>query len=194
MPAITHSVLPINIQAQRLGYKFVTEDERKSQLPYSVLIESARQNLPADHPERQRLEKEAKVSQQYAECPRIEITGRDFNSDNFLQAIAHVCKWMRNECAKLERMGRLNPKSELAKMYYADEIEEHYIKVQGAFCYFKKSKLPRKKRILVNTLFNDAIEYYRRQRNAQARANYKVRKLKKQLAEEGIANIEAYKI
>lgn len=194
MSAFVHSILPTSAQAERLGYKFVTEAERKAQLPYSVLIESARQNLPADHPERQRIEAQQKASQEYSETPRIELTERDFKSDRFMESLAHICSVMRSECQKLQNFGRLDPKSVIAKMWSAGELEEHYLKVHGAFCYFKKSKLPREKRILVNTLFNDAIEHYRRQRNAQARTNYKVRKIKKQLAEEGIADVDIHKL
>lgn len=181
MPII-QSILPVTAQAERLGLRIVTEAERAEELPYYVRMESARQNLPADHPERKRIEAQQKESQKYSETPRIELTERDFNSDRFMRSLEHVCKCMREECRKLSNINRLDEKSELAKMWRAGEIEEHFIKVHGAFCYFKKSKLPRKKRIIVNTLFNDAIEHFRRVRNAHARANYRARKYKRLLA------------
>lgn len=191
MNIISHSVLPVALQRARFGPLVNTHREH---IPYSVLIESARQNLPADNPERIRIEQEKKEALQYAETPRIEITERDFKSDKFLDALAFVCARIRNECRKLELLGRLDYKAEIAKMYRADELEEHYIKVQGAFCYFKKSKLPRTKRVIVSTLFNSAIEYYRQKRNAEARTNYRIRKIKNALAEEGVENFEVKKI
>ena len=120
----------------------------------------------------------ANETKEYLKSPLITITREIFRSQKFLDCIGYVCYTLREELLKLRRQGKLIESSSIAKLLNAGELEEHYILVNGAFIQHKKSDLPKWKRDIVYNVYLKSIEHYRRIRNAEARARYRLRRLK----------------
>lgn len=123
----------------------------------------------------------------------IEYTERIYKSQLFFECMSNAVNIAIKQLQVLKYNGTLHS-CPLVTLWKRGRLTPEYMRVEGTLIHFGKSKLPRAERDAIKLFFNTVLDDYRRCRNAENRANYKVRRIKQQLADEGITDIKVNKI
>lgn len=121
----------------------------------------------------------------------IEYTERIYKSQLFFECMCNAVNIAIKQLQVHKHNGTLNS-GPLVAIWKRGDLTPEYMRAEGTIVHFGKSKLPRAERDAIKLFFNTVLDDYRRCRNAENRANYKAKKIKKQL-EEGITNVEVHK-